>query len=64
VIAARYSGWERFARVMIAKKLRAATATVNSGHGTPIDKAGSDIWSALDAYEIFPPKFIEWLNGL
>jgi hypothetical protein len=60
----RYDGWERFAREIIAKKLRGSDQAVESGGTKPEDLAASDLWRSLHSYEAFPTKFVEWLDGL
>jgi len=60
----RFDGWERFAREIITKKLRASVQAVESGGTKPEDLAASDLWSALRSYEAFPTKFVDWLEGL
>jgi hypothetical protein len=63
-ISPRYDGWERFAREIVAKKLRSSARAVKNGGRSPEDLAASDIWSGLSTYEVVPTKFVQWLDGL
>lgn len=60
----RSDGWERFAREIVTKKLRASAQAVKNGGTAPADLAASDLWLGLQTYETFPTKFVQWLDGL
>jgi len=57
-------GWQRFAREIVANKLRAAHKDRDSESATPADKAGGDLWEGLSKYEVVPPRFVAWLDSL
>jgi hypothetical protein len=59
-----YDGWERFAAHVIAEPMRTASKAFSDGSKNPAMLAGADIWYALDRYEIFPLRFVEWLRSL
>ena len=59
-----YEGWQRFAREIVAKKLRAAALAVGEDKNKPENKAGADWWKGLSEYEVTPPRLFEWLQWL
>jgi hypothetical protein len=63
-MSAKLDGWERFAREIVTKKLRASAREVKNGGTAPADLAASDLWFGLHTYECFPTKFVQWLDGL
>ena len=59
-----YEGWQRFAREIVAKKLRAAAHVTGEDANKLENKAGADLWNGMSKYEAVPPKFFLWLKSL
>ena len=55
-----YAGWQGFAELLVAH-LRHAP---ESGLAKPYRDACGELWRGVNAYEIFPPDFVLWLNAL
>ena len=59
-----FDGWQRFAKEIVAKKLQAAFFCTELEAEKPENRAGADIWSGMDTYEVIPEQFVVWFKEL